>query len=67
MSSAKLDPNQQPSKHARKSICMTFEKMAYHFQMTEKNLIKAIESKTTAESFDDMRCVIYATRKKTFF
>ena len=24
----KLDPNQQPAKHARKNICMTLEKMA---------------------------------------
>ena len=45
---------------------MTLEKMAYHFQMAEKYLVKVIEPNIAAESFDDLRYVIYATRKTTF-
>ena len=44
---------------------MTFEKMAYHFQMVEKYLIKVIDPNIAAEYFDYFRCVIYATRKTT--
>ena len=45
---------------------MTFEKMAYHFQVAEKYLVKVIQPNIAAESLDDLRCVIYATRKTTF-
>ena len=40
--------------------------MAYHFQMAEKYLVKVIEPNIAAESFDDLRYVIYATRKISF-
>ena len=39
---------------------MTFEKMAYHFYMAEKYLVKEIKPNIAAESFDDLRCLIYA-------
>ena len=58
--------NQQPSKYAQKIICTTLEKMAYHFQMAEKYLVKVIEPNIAAKSFDDLRYVIYATRKISF-
>ena len=45
---------------------MTFEEMAYHFQVAEKYLVKVIEPNIAAESLNDLRCVIYATRKTTF-
>ena len=38
----------------------------YHFQMAEKYLVKVIEPNIAAESFDDLRYVIYTTRKTTF-
>ena len=38
----------------------------YHFQMTEKYLVKVIEPNIAAKSFDDLRYVIYITRKTTF-
>ena len=66
MSPAELDPNDQSSNHAQKNICITFEKTAYHFQIAEKFVGKVIEPNTPAESLDDLRCVIYATRKTTF-
>ena len=34
--------------------------------MAEKYLVKVIEPNIAAESFDDLRYVIYATRKTTF-
>ena len=40
--------------------------MAYHFQMAEKYLVKAIEPNIAAKSFDDLRYVIDATRKISF-
>ena len=40
--------------------------MAYHFQMAEKYLVKVIEPNIAAKSFDDLRYVIYATRKISF-
>ena len=67
MTPASLDPNQQPSEYAQKNICMTLEKVAYHFQMAEKYLFKVIEPNVNEESFDDLRYVIYATRKIYFF
>ena len=38
----------------------------YHFQMAEKYLVKVIEPNIAAESFDDLRYVIYTIRKTTF-
>ena len=35
--------------------------------MTEKYLVKIIEPNIAAESFDDLRYVVYATKKTTFF
>ena len=70
MSPTKLDPTQQPSNHANlqtiQNICMTLEKMTNQFQMPQKHLVKKIKPYIAAESFDDLRCVIYATRKTTF-
>ena len=34
--------------------------------MKEKYLVKVIKPNIAAEVFDDLRCVIYATRKTTF-
>ena len=45
---------------------MTFEKTTYHFQMAEKYLGKVIEPNVAAKSFDNLRCMIYATSKTTF-
>ena len=45
---------------------MTLEKMAHHFQKVEKYLVKVIEPNIAAESFNDLRYVIYATRKIYF-
>ena len=66
MSPAKLDPNHQPSKHAQKNICMTFEKTACHFQMLEKYLVKVIEPNIAAESFDDWDAWFMQTEKQLF-
>ena len=38
----------------------------YHFQMAEKYLVKVIKPNIEAESFDDLRYVIYTTRKTIF-
>ena len=38
----------------------------YHFQMADKYLVQAIEPNIAAESFDDLRYVIYTTRKTSF-
>ena len=38
----------------------------YHFQMAERFLVKVIEPNIAAKCFDDLRYVIYATRKTTF-
>ena len=38
----------------------------YHFQMAGKYLVKVIEPNIAAKSFDDLRYVIYTTRKTTF-
>ena len=57
MSPAKLDPNQQPSNH---DFGEKFHN--YHFQMAEKYLVRAVEPNIAAESFDDLRYVIYTTR-----
>ena len=38
----------------------------YHFQMAEKYLEKVIKPNIEAESFDDLRYVIYTTRKTIF-
>ena len=45
---------------------MAFEKMTYYFQVAEKYLVKVIEPNVAAESFDELRFVIYATRETTF-
>ena len=66
MSPEKLDPNKQPSKHAQKNICMTLEKMAYHFQMVEKYIAKVVEPNIAAESFDDLRYVLMQPEKQLF-
>ena len=67
MSPAKLDPKLQPSIHALKNIYDFGEKFHdYHFQMAEKYLVKVIKPNIAAELFDDLRYVIYTTRKTTF-
>ena len=35
--------------------------------MTEKYLVKVIEANMAAESFDDLRYIIYANKKNNFF
>ena len=62
----KLDPNQQPSKHDKKNICVTLEKMAYHFQMVEKYIAKVVEPNIAVESFDDLRYVLMQPEKQLF-
>ena len=64
MSPAKLDPKLQPSKHAQKNIYDFREEL--HFQMADKYLLKVIKPNIAAEPFDDLRYVIYTTRKTTF-
>ena len=66
MLSAWLDPKQKPAKHTQKTIDMTLKKMTYHFQMAEKYLVKVIKPNVAAESFDDLRHMIYAYIKATF-
>ena len=46
---------------------MTLEKIAYHFLMAVKFLVKVIEPNIAPESFDDLGYMIYPTRKISFF
>ena len=61
-------PRKTGSKSAACKACP--EKHLYDFgkeaRMTEKYLVKVIKPNIAAESFDDLRYVIYATRKTIF-
>ena len=67
MSPAKLDPKLQPSKHAQKNIYITWRRVSrLSLPDGRKVPCKSKEPNIAAESFDDLRYVIYTTRKTTF-